>query len=128
MNLALKDIPIKPIRNDDDLDEALAMIDELWEAEPRTERGDVLEILAALVEGYENKHYSMNTPDAITAIEFRMDQEGLTRKDLEPFIGTRARVSEILNGKRSLTMTMIRKLHEYLGIPLEALVKERGDS
>ncbi len=127
MSLALKDTQIKPIRNDDDLDEALAMINELWDAKPKTERGDALEILAALVEGYENKHYPINTPDAITAIEFRMDQEGLTRKDLEPFIGTRARVSEILNSKRSLTITMIRKLHEHLGIPLEALVKERDN-
>lgn len=123
MNLALKDRPIRPIKNDRDHEAALAIIDSLWGAALNTDEGDRLEIWITLVDAYEAKHHLIDIPDAITAIKFRMEQSELTRVDLEPYIGTRARVSEILNGIRPLTIPMIRKLHEYLKIPLETLIK-----
>jgi HTH-type transcriptional regulator/antitoxin HigA len=81
-----------------------------------------LEVLVTLVDAYETKHFPMNTPDPLTVIKFQMEQQGLTRKDLEPLIGSRARVSEILTGIRPLTLPMIRRLHANLGIPVELLV------
>jgi HTH-type transcriptional regulator/antitoxin HigA len=94
----------------------------LWGAEPDTPKGDRLEILMILVEAYETKHHSINPPDPIDAILFRMEQQGLTRKDLEPILGSRSRVSEVLNRKRTLSLEMIRSLHKQLNIPLESLV------
>lgn len=93
------------------------------DAEPGTDEGDELEVLAALIEVYEERHFPVDPPDPIEAIRFRMDQQGLTRRDLEPYIGPSGRVSEVLNRKRRLTLPMIRRLHEGLGIPLESLVQ-----
>jgi HTH-type transcriptional regulator/antitoxin HigA len=87
-----------------------------------TEASDELEVLVTLVDAYEAKHFPMNTPDPVTVIKFQMEQQGLSRKDLEPMIGSRARVSEILTGKRALTLPMIRRLHHGLSIPVDLLV------
>lgn len=113
---------IKPIKTETDYDTALAEIDKLWAAEPGTPKGDTLDILITLVEAYEREHYPISLPDPIEAIKFRMEQSGLTRKDLEPYIGSRARVSEVLNHKRDLSLNMIRQLHTHLQIPLESLI------
>jgi len=113
---------IKPIRTETDYDRALIEIDQLWGAKPNTVKGDKLDILITLVEAFDNQHHPIAPPDPIEAIKFRMDQLGLTRKDLEPYIGSRGRVSEILNCKRELSITMIRDLHANLSIPLESLV------
>ena len=113
---------IKPIKTETDHAQSLAEIERLWEAEPNTVKGDKLDILITLVEAYEREHHPIGPPDPIEAIKFRMEQMGLTRKDLEPFIGSRGRVSEILNCRRELSITMIRELHTNLAIPLESLV------
>ncbi|HWL84281.1 MAG TPA: helix-turn-helix domain-containing protein [Polyangiaceae bacterium] len=117
---------IKPIRTDVDHQAALVKIESLWDARPGTHEYDELEVLATLVDTYERTHVPIAPPDPVEAIKFRLEQAGLTRKALEPFIGTRARVAEILNRKRSLTLAMIRALHRGLGIPLESLVAERS--
>jgi HTH-type transcriptional regulator/antitoxin HigA len=91
-------------------------------AKPGTDAGDELDVLATLVDAYESKRFPIESPDPIEAIRFRMEQLGLERKDLEPFIGSRARVSEVLNKRRGLSLKMIRALHEELDIPLEALI------
>ena len=113
---------IQPIETEVDYDRALAEINALWGAEPDTPKGDRLEILMTLVEAYETKHHFIDPPDPIDAILFRMEQQGLTRKDLEPILGSRSRVSEVLNRKRTLSLEMIRNLHKQLNIPLESLV------
>lgn len=113
---------IKPIKSEADYQASLQAIDELWDAEPGSAESDQLEVLAILVEAYENEHFPIDAPSPIEAIEFRMEQEGLTRKALEPFIGSRARVAEVLNGRRGLSLDMIRRLHGKLNIPLESLV------
>lgn len=113
---------IGPIRTQKDYNNALKRIDSLLDAKPKTSRFDQLEVLTVLVEDYERKHYPIEPPDPVEAIKFRMEQMALTRKDLEPCIGSRARVSEILNHKRELTLKMIKALHEKLGIPIEALI------
>jgi len=113
---------IQPIKTEADYDRALAEINALWGAEPDTPKGDRLEILMTLVEAYETKHHFIDPPDPIDAILFRMEQQGLTRKDLEPILGSRSRVSEVLNRKRTLSLEMIRSLHKQLNIPLESLV------
>ena len=115
---------ILPIRNEKDYDKALSEIEKFWGAEIGTEKGDKLDILLVLAEDYENKHHQIALPDPISAIKFRMEQMNLTRKDLEPFIGGRGRVSEILNHRRSLSLNMIRNLHINLSIPLESLINE----
>lgn len=114
---------IKPIRTDDDYRAALREVESLMLAEFGSPEGDRLDVLATLVEVYESKHFPMEFPDPIDAIKFSMDQRGLSPKDLEPMIGRRNRVYEILSGKRPLTLPMIRRLHEGLGIPAEALIK-----
>jgi HTH-type transcriptional regulator/antitoxin HigA len=91
-------------------------------AEPGTTAADELDVLATLVDAYETKHFPMATPDPVTIIKFQMEQQGLTRKDLEPMIGSRGRVSEVLTGKRSLTLPMIRRLHAGLYIPVDLLI------
>jgi HTH-type transcriptional regulator/antitoxin HigA len=91
-------------------------------ANPNTPEGDELDILATLLDAYESKHFAIDAPDPITAIEFRMEQQGLSRKDLESFIGSRARVSEILTRKRSLTLPMVRRLKHGLGISADLLI------
>jgi HTH-type transcriptional regulator/antitoxin HigA len=114
---------LKPIRSEADYEAALAEIERLWGAKSGTPKGDRLDILATLVDAYEAQHYPMDPPDPIEAIKFRMEQQGLTRKDLEPIFGTRNRTSEVLNGKRSLSIEMIRNLHAQLGISAEVLIR-----
>lgn len=115
---------IKPIKTEADNEAALARIEQLFDAEPDTPEGDELEILATLVHAFEEEHYPIAPPDPIEAIKFRMEQQGLKDVDLVPYFGQRSRVSEILNRKRKLTITMIRKLNEGLKIPLDCLIKE----
>jgi len=114
---------LKPIRSERDYDRALAEVEELWGAKAGTPKGDRLDILATLIEAYETEHYPMDPPDPIEAIKFRMEQQGLTRKDLEEILGTRTRVSEVLNRKRGLSINMIRALHDKLGISAEILIR-----
>jgi HTH-type transcriptional regulator / antitoxin HigA len=116
---------IRPIRTEADHQAALAEVERLWAAEPGSRELDRLDVLATLIEAYEARHFPIDPPDPIDAVLFRLDQRGLSRKDLEPYIGSRARVSEILGGKRSLTLAMIRRLHEGLGIPAEVLIRPR---
>lgn len=114
---------IRPIKTDADYRAALNDIENLMMAEPDTVEGEKLDILVTLVEAYEAKHFPMDLPDPVEAIKFEMERKGLTIKDLEPMIGKSNRVYEILNHKRSLTLKMIWKLHEGLGIPAESLIK-----
>ena len=117
---------IKPIRTDEDLDAALARVDEIFDAEPGTPEDDELAVLLDLVEFYEERHHPIGLPDPVSAIEFRMDQANLTSRDLVPLIGSRAKVSEVLSGKRAITMSMARALHQHLGIPADVLLQEPG--
>ena len=114
---------IKPIKTEADYDAVLAEIDKLKDAESGTPAGDRLDILATLVEAYEAKYWHISPPDPITAIELRMQQKGLTRRDLEKILGSRSRVSEILHRKRPLTLDMIRRLHSLWGVPAESLIQ-----
>ncbi|KYB45797.1 helix-turn-helix domain-containing protein [Agrobacterium sp. 22-211-1] len=114
---------LKPIRTETDYLEALAEVDKLWGSKSGTTRGDRLEVLATLINAYEAKHYPIDPPDPVEAIKFRMEQQGLTRKDLEPIFGTRNRTSEILNRRRGLSIEMIRQLHERLGISADVLIR-----
>ncbi|MDB5574776.1 MAG: transcriptional regulator [Tardiphaga sp.] len=114
---------LKPIRTEADHEAALAEVERLWGAKNGTPDGDRLDVLATLIDAYETQTYPMDPPDPIEAIQFRMEQLGLTRKDLEPLIGTRARVAEVMNRKRSLSIDMIRRLHEQLGISAEVLIR-----
>lgn len=113
---------IKPIRSQTDLTAAFARIEQLWGAAIGSPEGDELEILALLIEKYEDEHFPMPPSDPIEAIKFRMEQQGLTPRDLEPFIGTSGRVSEVLNRKRKLSLAMIKRLHDGLHIPYESLL------
>ena len=113
---------IAPIKTRRDHERALRRIEDLMDAKPGTKAGDELDILTTLVEAFKTKHYAICPPDPIDAIKFRMDQLGLTRKDLETMLGGRGRVSEILAKKRSLSLEMIRRLHRKLRIPLESLI------
>ena len=115
---------IQPIKNESQYDLALAEVDRLWGSEPDTPNGDKLDIWLMLVEKYEETHHPIAPPDPVAALLFRMDQMNLTRKDLEPMIGSRARVSEVLNRRRSLSLPMIRNLHQGLHLPLESLVMD----
>jgi len=114
------------IKSEADFEAAVQRIDELMSAEAGTPEGDELELLALLVEQYEHEHFPVDLPTPIEAIEFRMDQAGLTRRDLEPYIGSRGKVSEVLSGKRPLSLRMIRALHNRLGIPADILLQEPG--
>ena len=113
---------IHPIRTDQDHQWAVKRIEELIGAAPGSAEGDELDILATLVDAYEAKHHAIDAPDPVTAIQFRMEQQGLSRMDLEPLIGSRARVSEILTRKRSLTLSMIRRVKSGLGISADLLI------
>ena len=115
--------PLKPLKTEADYKAALAEIERLWGAKSGTSRGDRLDILATLVDAYENEQFPMDPPDPIEAIQFRMEQQGLTRKDLEGILGTRTRVAEVLNRRRGLSINMIRRLHEQLGISPEVLIR-----
>ena len=114
---------MKPIRTKADYKNALVEVERLWGAKSGTPAGDRLDVLATLIDAYETDHYPMEPPDPIEAIKFRMEQQGLSRKDLEPLIGTRTRVAEVLNRKRSLSISMIRRLHDRLGISAEVLIR-----
>lgn len=114
---------LRPIRSKVDHEAAMAEIERLWGAKSGTPEGDRLDILATLVDAYESRHFAMDPPDPIEAIKFRMEQQGLTRKDLEAILGTRTRVAEVLNRRRGLSINMIRRLHEQLGISAEVLIR-----
>jgi HTH-type transcriptional regulator / antitoxin HigA len=114
---------VKPIRTKADYKAALAEIEALWGARSGTPRGDRLDVLATLIDAYEAEHNPIDPPDPIDAIQFRMEQQGLTRRDLEAIIGTRTRIAEVLNRKRPLSINMIRRLHDRLGIPAEVLIR-----
>jgi HTH-type transcriptional regulator/antitoxin HigA len=115
---------IKPVRTEQDYEEALRAVSPLFdnEPEPGSPEGDFFEIMCLLIEEYEKNHYPIDPPEPVEAIKFRMDQMGLTVRDLEPAIGQSNRVYEVLNGKRNLTLPMIRRLHNQFGIPLKSLV------
>lgn len=114
---------VKPIRTNADYEAALREVERLWGSKSGTAAGDRLDVLATLIDAYEAAHFPMDPPDPIEAIRFRMEQQGLTRKDLEPLLGSRTRVAEVLNRKRSLSIAMIRRLHEGLGISAEVLIR-----
>jgi len=114
---------LRPIRNEADYERALAEVERLWGAKSGTPEGDRLDILATLIDAWEAEQYPMDPPDPIEAIKFRMESQSLTRRDLEPLIGTRTRVAEVLNRKRNLSITMIRRLHAHLGISAEVLIR-----
>ena len=115
---------IKPIRNDDDLQAMFRRLETLFQAEEQTPEADERDVLVTLVEAYENKHYDFGPADPVEAIKFRMEQQGLTARDLEPFIGPSGRVSEVLNRKRRLSLRMIKSLHDGLKIPYESLLAD----
>src|SRR5438128_5211041 len=114
---------VRPIRTKRDYEAALKEVERLWGAKAGTRDGDRLDVLATLIDAYEAEHYPMDPPDPIEAIKFRMEQKGLTRKDLAKILGTRTRVSEVLNRRRNLSIGMIRQLHKKLGISAEVLIR-----
>ena len=114
---------IKPIRTEADYEQALHEIENLMDAQPETEEADRLDVLVTLVEAYEARHFPILPPDPIAIIEYYLNQRGLTRRALEPYLGSRARVSEILNRRRPLSLQMIRRLQSGLGIPADLLVQ-----
>ena len=114
---------VRPIRTKRDYEAALKEVERLWGAEIGTRDGDRLDVLATLIDAYEADHYPMDPPDPIEAIKFRMEQQGLTGRDLEEIIGTRTRIAEVMNRKRGLSIAMIRRLHERLGISADVLIR-----
>jgi HTH-type transcriptional regulator / antitoxin HigA len=116
-------VDIRPIKTESDYQAALANIERLWDAAPGTPEGDCLDVWTTLVEAYEETQYPMPAPDPIEAILYHMESRGLTRRDLEPYIGSRARVTEVLNRRRPLSLQMIRRLHRGLGIAAEVLIQ-----
>lgn len=124
----LETMDIKPIKTDADYRAALRDIESLMTAELDTPEGERLDILVTLVEAYERRRYPLNLPDPVEAIRFQMEQKGLRPKDLEPMIGRPNRVYEILNRKRPLTLKMIWRLHQELGIPAESLIGPPDDT
>ncbi|MBU2447487.1 MAG: helix-turn-helix domain-containing protein [Bacteroidetes bacterium] len=113
---------IKPIKNKKDHEAALKKIETIFDAKPNTPDSDLLDILVALVEAYEQKHFNIASPNPIEAIKFRMEQLGIKQSDLAEAMGGRNRVSEILNGKRELTAKMMRELHKKFNVPAESLL------
>lgn len=114
---------IKPIKTKKDYQAALNRLEVIFDAKPGTSEGDELEILGILIDKYEREHYSIEYPDPVEAIKFRMEQLGYNQNDLAKIVGLKSRASEILNRKRKLTLEMIRKLHEALNIPTEVLIQ-----
>jgi HTH-type transcriptional regulator/antitoxin HigA len=114
---------IKPIRSEADYEAALGEVEQLWGARSGTLEADRLDVLATLIDVYESEHHPIDPPDPIEAIKFRMEQQGLTRKDLEGILGSRTRIAEVLNRRRGLSINMIRRLHEKLGISAEVLIR-----
>ena len=117
-------ITIRPIRTERDYDAVLGEVDDLMDAVPGTPRGERLDVLVTLIEAYEARHWAIDAPDPIEAIRVRMEQRNLRRSDLEPMIGSRARVSEVLSGKRALTLPMIRRLSAGLDLRADVLIQE----
>jgi HTH-type transcriptional regulator/antitoxin HigA len=115
---------IKPIKNQQDYELAMVTIEKLWDAQSGSTEADKLDILATLVESYEKQQFKIEAPDPVAAIKFRMEQQGLSVADLVPLLGQRSRVSEVLNKKRKLSISMIRNLHHQLKIPLESLISD----
>lgn len=118
---------IAPIKSNRDYRRVLKEVETLMRVRRNSAEGDRLDVLVTLVEAWERKHYRLDLPDPVEAIKYHMEQSGLQPKDLIPFIGSRNRVHEVLNGRRELTLSMIRRLHEGLGIPAESLIKIRQD-
>jgi HTH-type transcriptional regulator / antitoxin HigA len=118
----------KLIKNQREYRATLRRIEQIMDAQPGSAEGDELELLAALIEIYEEKHAPVPPPDPIEAIRFRMEQEQLEPQDLVSILGSRSRVSEVLSGKRSLSLAMIRRLHQFLGIPAEILLGDTGNA
>ncbi len=114
---------IKPIRTERDYERALREVERLMDAKPGTAEDDRLDVLATLVDAYESKHFPIDPPDPIEAIRFRLEQQGLDTRALVGVIGGRSRVYEVMNGKRALSLDMIRRLHERFGIPAEVLIR-----
>ncbi|MEX0409444.1 transcriptional regulator [Aquibium sp. LZ166] len=114
---------LRPIRSEENYEDALAEVERLWGAAGGTPEGDRLDILATLIDAYEARTFPIDPPDPIDAIRFRMEQQGLTRKDLEPIIGPRGRVAEVLGRRRALSIDMIRRLHDELGISADILIR-----
>jgi HTH-type transcriptional regulator / antitoxin HigA len=114
---------VKPIRSQADYERALKEVERLWGAKAGTRTGDRLDVLATLIDAYEAERYPIDPPDPIEAIKFRMEQQGLTRRDLEDIIGSRTRIAEVLNRKRALSIAMVRRLHRRLGISAEVLIR-----
>jgi HTH-type transcriptional regulator/antitoxin HigA len=119
-------IKVRAIKTEQDYEAVLAEIEALMDAELDTPEGDRLDVLTTLVEAYEAKHHPIDLPDPIEAIKVRMEELDLQRKDLEPIIGSKSKVSEVLSGKRALSIAMIRRLHSALGIPAEVLIQTRA--
>jgi HTH-type transcriptional regulator/antitoxin HigA len=113
---------IKPIKTKKDYNDAIARMEKLWGAKSRTPEGDELDILATLIDKYEEEHFPIEAPDAVEAIKYMMEEKGIERKELEKAIGDKSKVSEVLNRKRELSKRMIRSLHEMFGIPYEILM------
>ncbi|MEN9337651.1 MAG: hypothetical protein RLZZ500_2638 [Bacteroidota bacterium] len=114
---------IKPIRNENDYNQALERLETIFDAMPGTPESDELEVLGILIDQYENEHFPIELPDPIEAIKFRMEQMGYNQNDLAKIIGLKSRASEILNRKRKLSLEMIRQLHERLNIPTDVLIQ-----
>lgn len=115
---------IKPIKTKKDHVNALKRIEQLMGAKANSPEGDELDVLVTLVEAFEAKHYAIDAPDPIAAIRHRMEDLGMERKDLEPLLGSKSRVSEVLNRKRKLTMEMVRALHAKMNLPAETLIQD----
>ena len=113
---------IKPIKTEHDYNASIKRIEKLWGAKKDTPEGDELDILCTLVESYEMKHFPIAPPDPIDAIKFRMEQMGMTKKDMAKYLGSQSRVSEVLNRKRKLTLKMVKSLYRGLKIPAEILL------
>jgi HTH-type transcriptional regulator/antitoxin HigA len=116
-------VPVRPIRTEKDYEAALSEVELLMGAGPGTSDGDRLEVLSTLIEAYEVQNHAIDAPDPVALIEFVMEQRGLDRADVGKFIGTRGRVSEVLSKRRALSLPMIRKLHNGLGLPASVLVR-----
>jgi HTH-type transcriptional regulator / antitoxin HigA len=117
---------IKPIRNNEELKATFERLEAIFQADDGTPEADEMEVLVTLIEAYENKHYPITPPDPIEAIKFRMEQQNLSARDLEVYIGSSGRVSEVLNRKRPLSLRMIKRLHDGLRIPYESLLADVG--
>jgi HTH-type transcriptional regulator/antitoxin HigA len=115
---------LKPIKTEDDYNQALKRLEKIFDAEPNTKEGDELEVLALIIGDYENKHYPIDPPDPIEAIKFRMEQLGMNQNEFGEIVGFKSRASEILNKKRKLTLKMIREISSKLNIPSDVLIKE----